>query len=407
MPVKLDDLTKTAFDPDAVTRVGVAVSGGSDSMATLHLLAERYQLAAVTVDHGLRPEAAEEARFVAAACARLGVPHSTLRWAGPAPSGNLMDQARRARLRLIGGWARENGITHVALGHTADDQAETFLMRLARTAGLEGLTGMRQRFEAEGILWHRPFLTATRAELRAFLTAHGIAWVDDPSNENERFDRVKARNAMQALAPLGIDAGKLNAVIAHLGSAEAELQIQMRRLVSDHVREEGGDLLVATGGFSAEFGPELKRRLINAAFVWVSGSYYAPRAAKVLDFLHSWHERRDRTLHGCRVTATNTDIRITREANAVAGLRVPAGQIWDRWRLEGPAETGQEIAALGAEGLRLCPNWRETGMPRASLLASPAVWQRETLVSAPLAGHENGWKATIAAGSFSSSLLRR
>ena len=407
MPVRLHDLTETAFDPDAVTRVGVAVSGGSDSMATLHLLAERYQVAAVTVDHGLRPEAAEEARFVAAACARLGVPHCTLRWAGPAPSGNLMDQARRARLWLIGGWARENGITHVALGHTADDQAETFLMRLARAAGLEGLTGMRQRFEAEGILWHRPFLTATRAELRAFLTARGVDWVDDPSNENERFDRVKARNAMRALAPLGIDADKLNAVIAHLGSAEAELQIQMRRLVSDHVREEGGDLVVATGGFSEEFGPELKRRLVNAALVWVSGSYYAPRAAKVLDFLHSWHERRDRTLHGCRITATNTDIRITREANAVAGLRVPAGQLWDRWRLEGPAETGQEIAALGAEGLRLCPNWRETGLPRASLLASPAVWQGETLVSAPLAGHENGWKATIAAGSFSSSLLRR
>lgn len=405
--MRLHNLTETAFDPDAVPRVGVAVSGGSDSMAVLHLLAERYQVAAVTVDHGLRPEAAEEARFVAAACARIGVAHSTLRWEGPVPSGNLMDQARRARLRLIGAWARENGIGHVALGHTSDDQAETFLMRLAREAGLEGLSGMRRRFEAEGVIWHRPFLAATRAELRVFLTARGIAWVDDPSNANERFDRVKARNALQGLVPMGVTAQKLSAVVGHLAAAEAALGAVLHGFAMAHVNEDRGDLVIGAGAFAAALPPELQRRLIVAALRWVSGAEYAPRAAKVDNFLAELPEHSDRTLHGCRITSTDAEIRITREANTVAELWVPAGQLWDRWRLEGAAQAGLEIAALGAEGLRQYPDWRAAGLPRASLLASPAVWQGKTLVSAPLAGLENGWKATIAAGSFLSSLLRR
>lgn len=377
-------------------------------MALLVALVEAgFAPEAVTVNHGLRAEAAEEAAFVARFCEARAIPHTTLLWDGSQALGNVMDAARRARLSLIGAWARERGLAVVALGHTADDQAETFLMRLAREAGLEGLTGMRAQFEAEGVTWLRPLLGVLREDLRGYLRARAVVWCEDPSNENPRYDRVKARKALAALAPLGIDTGKLNAVIAHLGSAEAELNLQMRRLVDEHVRQEAGDLIIAARGFSTEFGIELKRRLVNAALVWVSGAYYAPRAAKVLDFLHTWHERRDRTLHGCRITTTDTELRITREANAVAGLRVPVGALWDRWLLDGPAEPGLEIAALGAEGLREVKDWRASGLPRASLLASPAVWRGKTLVAAPLAGLENGWKVQIARGSFTSALIRR
>ena len=94
-------------------------------------------------------------------------------------------------------------------------------------------------------------------------------------------------------------------------------------------------------------------------------------------------------------------------AAAVAALRVPAGERWDRWDLTGPAAPGLEIAALGDEGLLQCPHWRETGLPRASLLASPAVWHGEALIAAPLAGLENGWKARIDCGAFAESLIRR
>lgn len=362
---------------------------------------------AVTVNHGLRPEAADEADFVARFCAGRGIAHSTLHWDGPQARGNLMDAARRARLRLIGAWAQGRGLSQVALGHTADDQAETFLMRLAREAGTEGLAGMRPAFDAEGVRWVRPFLAQTRADLRAYLRQREIGWIDDPSNLDDRFDRVRARKALKALKPLGISVERLTAVVHNIAMTEAALGVGLQRLAGDHLRILSGDVVIAAEGFGQAFGPEMQRRVVNAALVWVSGAAYAPRAAKVKDFLCSWRDRRDRTLHGCRITMRESEIRITREAKAVAGLRVPVGSVWDRWRLEGPAEAGLEIAALGAEGLKQAKAWRQSGMPRPSLLASPAVWRGEMLVSAPLAGLENGWKAQIAGGSFTDALIRR
>ncbi|PCD77819.1 tRNA lysidine(34) synthetase TilS [Pseudothioclava arenosa] len=403
MALTLDDLARTAFDPGAVPRVGVAVSGGSDSMAALHLLARHHAVAAVTVDHGLRPEAAAEAAFVAKACAALGVPHDTLRWAGAGAQGNLMDQARRARLRLIAEWARARGIGHVVLAHTLDDQAETFVMRLAREAGLEGLSGMRPAFEAEGITWHRPFLSVRRAALRDWLGAQGVGWIDDPSNDNPRFERVRARQALAQLAPLGVTPEALGAVIDHLAAADGALARQLAQFGATHLREEAGDLVIEAEAF-ATLDPELQRRLIRAALTWVSGEDYGPRAAKLARFLEV---PKTATLHGCKITCAKGVLRLTREAKAVMALRVPAGGHWDRWRLEGPRTEGAEIAVLGAEGLRQCPDWRAAGLPRASLMASPGVWRGEILLAAPVAGLKNGWKAQIARGTFYSSLFRR
>ncbi len=405
-PDLLASLNK-AFGPDAPRRVGVAVSGGSDSMATLVLLAQVCAVEAVTVNHGLRPEAAGEAAFVARFCAARGIAHTVLHWDGGQAQGNLMDAARRARFRLIGAWARGRGLAQVALGHTADDQAETFLMRLSRAAGLEGLAGMRECFEAEGVCWHRPLLRHSRAELRAVLQAQGVTWVEDPSNANDRFDRVRARKALAALAPLGIDAANLNAVVHHLALAEVALGHALQRLARDHVREQAGDVVIDAQAFHRAFDPEMRRRMLNAALIWVSGADYPPRAAGVLDLMAASPRGQTRTLHGCRISAGATEIRITREVAAVAGLRVPAGQVWDRWRLEGPMTGGLEIAALGTEGLRQAKGWRESGLPRASLLAAPGLWLGETLVAAPLARLENGWKARIVRGSFTQALIRR
>lgn len=407
MTPDLPAILKQAFGPDAPPRVGVAVSGGGDSMALLvGLHAAGFDLAVVTVDHGLRAGSAAEAAEVGRFCAGIGVPHSVLSWQGTAAAGNLMDAARRARLRLIGAWAQGQGIADVALGHTADDEAETFLMRLGREAGLEGLAGMRRRFVAEGVTWHRPLLGVTRADLRAALRARGLGWIDDPSNDNPRFGRVRARQALATLAPLGITPATLGAVVRNLAAADAVLTETLCSFVAAQVTTPAGDVVIGRAGF-ADLPPELQRRLLNAALRWISGSEYPPRAAKVADLLAGLAAQPDRTLHGCRIRAGRETIRLTREAAAVATLRVSVGDLWDRWVLTGPAAPGLEIAALGDEGLLQCPHWRETGLPRASLLASPAVWHGEALIAAPLAGLENGWKARIDCGAFAESLIRR
>lgn len=381
-------------------RIAVAVSGGSDSMALLHLLVRGQRqrggaVEAVTVDHRLRPEATEEARFVARACERIGVPHETLVWDHGPVAGNLQDQARRARYALIGGWARGRGIGDVALGHTADDQAETFLMGLARQAGIDGLAGMRPAWEEGGVRWVRPCLHATRRDLRACLDRNGIGWIDDPSNEDDRFQRVRARKVLAALAPLGITAGGLAHVAANLARARSDLVALALRTAESIARAEAGGVVFDLGGW-ARAGDDTRRRLLVAALRWVGSAAYPPRAEQIARFAAAIGQGRGATLAGCRLRPGERAFRITREPRAVAGLAAPTAALWDgRWRLTGPHAAGLTVRALGAEGLRQCPSWRETGLDRATLTVSPAIWLGDRLVAAPLAGMANGWVAEI------------
>ncbi|MCO8144190.1 tRNA lysidine(34) synthetase TilS [Rhodovulum tesquicola] len=374
--------------------LGVAVSGGGDSVALLLALAGR-RVHAVTVDHGLRPEASAEARFVAETCARLGLLHETLRWRGWDGQGNLQDAARRARYRLIADWAAGQGIGRVALGHTRDDQAETVLMRLARGAGVDGLSAMAPARDALGVTWLRPFLGLSRADLRAFLTERGQGWIEDPSNEDARFDRVQARRALATLAPLGITAEGLAATAARMGSARAALEAATLAAARHVACEERGDVVLARAGLDA-LQDEIARRLLVAALCWVASSDYPPRAEALAETLAALDSAPRATLHGCLIAREGECLRIAREPAAVAGTVAQADALWDgRWRLDGPSGPGLEIRALGEAGLGDCPDWRATGLPRASLLASPGIWQGKQLVAAPLAGLSNGWQARL------------
>lgn len=379
MPVSLQDrlvaLIRAGLPADRI--IGIALSGGGDSTALLHLcLRAGLAVEAVTVDHRLRPESAGEAESVASTCARLGVRHEVRVWQHGAVPGNLMDAARQARMTLIRNWATTRGIGVVALGHTRDDQAETVLMGLARAGGLAGLSGMRSRWEEGGVAFHRPLLAAGREDLRDWLRGEGIAWIDDPSNECDRFTRIKARRALTALAPLGITAARLAEVAGHLAEAQAALSVQLAAVAGRLVHQEAGALWVDVA-LQAE-PAELRRQLVQAALHWLSGS--VPRSADLARFLAAMAEGRDATLAGCRFRKGW----IFREARAL-GSPVAPGELWDRrWRVT--ATTGGEIRALGAEGLRQYPAWRDTGLPRQVLEVTPALWQGDRLVAAPLAG---------------------
>ena len=203
-------------------RCALAVSGGSDSTALMVLYAdwlcqqgaEMVLHMVLTVDHGLRPESAAEARTVAAHAERLGFPHATLVWEGPKPCTGIQAAARHARYRLMGKAMRASGIALLLTGHTQDDRAETLLMRLARGSGLDGLAGMAPRLHFSDIGLAdaapdeqeiaRPFLDVSRTRLRATLQARGIAWIDDPSNLSPEFERPRLRAARAHLDDLGL-----------------------------------------------------------------------------------------------------------------------------------------------------------------------------------------------------------
>jgi tRNA(Ile)-lysidine synthase len=210
----------------------LAVSGGPDSVA-LMWLAARWQrglargplLTVVTVDHGLRPEAAREAREVKRLATELGLTHRTLRWRGAKPKTGLPAAAREARYRLLAQAARAAGASHVLTAHTRDDQAETLLMRLLRGSGLAGLSAMAQISERDGIILARPLIDVPKSQLIATLKRAKIGFADDPTNRDTAFTRPRLRVLLPQLAAEGGDARNLARLAARLARANAAVEV--------------------------------------------------------------------------------------------------------------------------------------------------------------------------------------
>ena len=390
-----------AAPPD---RIGVAVSGGGDSLALMHGLASAYSNSAVriyaaTVDHGLRPESASEAAYVGEIAADLSIEHTTLHWSGWDGAGNLQSRARDARGALLSNWARGKKILVIALGHTADDQAETVLMRLARGAGVDGLSAMDKRFARSGITLCRPLLDVNRLQLRRYLHGHNIAWMDDPSNEDLAFDRVKARKAIGVLAPLGITIDGLTEIAENMRGARDALNWYTFLAAKDHVTIDQGALRIDVRGFRT-LPSETARRLFVRSIAWLSGEFYAPRRASVLRCLGALRSGEKITLCGVLGLRQGESIWLAREFNAVQNLVGQPDRLWDnRWRVAGPkCPKTAEIRALGAPGLSQCPQWRDTMRPRDVLLSAPGLWDGATLLSAPAAGFKNQWSFELEYG---------
>jgi tRNA(Ile)-lysidine synthase len=182
-------------------------------------------LIAVTVDHGLRTEAAREARDVKRLARSLDVPHRTLRWTGAKPKTGLPAAARAARYRLLAQAARSNGATHILTAHTRDDQAETLLMRMLRGSGIAGLAAMTRVSEREGLWLARPLLDVSKAQLVATLNRARINFADDPTNRDVSYTRPRLRALMPALAAEGGDSKNLARLAARLARANAALEV--------------------------------------------------------------------------------------------------------------------------------------------------------------------------------------
>lgn len=249
---------------DAVTtddaRIALAVSGGADSMAMLLLARAAFPgpVVAATVDHGLRPEAADEAAMVAQVCAQLGVPHAILTPAEPITGSSLQSQARAARYDALFAWMRLVDADLLLTAHHADDQAETLLMRLNRASGVAGLSSIRPvRRDVRTVL--RPLLGWRRAELRAIVAASGAPWVDDPTNADPHHDRTRFRDLL-ASQPL-LDP------VALARSAEyiAQSNDALEALVGDlwHRRWDDRTMQLRAGDLSREVQRRMLRRAIH------------------------------------------------------------------------------------------------------------------------------------------------
>lgn len=278
----------TGSRPEAL---GVAVSGGPDSLALLLLAVAACpgRVHAATVDHGLRPESASEAALVAQLCGDLSVPHTILRLEWPDPRGaNIQARSREARYGKLGGWALDRNIPHVATAHHMNDQAETVLMRLARGSGISGLAGTRRRrFLAANTVTGevhlvRPLLDWRRDELLGIVDAAGLVAIEDPSNADERYDRVRMRAFLAQqhwLDPKGLaDSAH------HLAEAEEALAWLTRQLAEDRViRHDDGRVAIDAEGLPRE----VQRRLllIGLSNFTAGTDLPGPKLARLLDQL--------------------------------------------------------------------------------------------------------------------------
>lgn len=209
----------------------VAVSGGPDSIALMLMAAQwartpgRPPILVATVDHGLRPESAQEAESVAAWAQAEGLRHETLPWLGPKPKTRVQERARVARYALLDDCARRCGASMLLTAHHADDQSETILFRLGRGSGLAGLAGMARRTSRGRLIHVRPLLDISKADLVAFCERRRHPYFMDPSNQDQRFARSRLREAAPTLAAFGLDSGGLSRLARRAARAETALRL--------------------------------------------------------------------------------------------------------------------------------------------------------------------------------------
>jgi tRNA(Ile)-lysidine synthase len=427
--------------------LAIAVSGGPDSVALMHLVAGWLNAGArpyrvpgaappvlvLTVDHGLRPESAEEARWVEVEAAQLQLAHVTLRWEGAKPKTGIQEAARKARLALVSAYVANEPLPvprEVLLAHHRDDQAETLLMRLARGSGIDGLAGMREietrtwlrlghPVEEISLFFRRPLLTVAKDRLIATLEASGARFLVDPSNQNPEFERVRLRQVRPQLEALGLTNEHLAHTVGRLASVQNALerasQHVARRAVAIHEGAYAGVDLAQLNEASAELALRVVRSLVDA----FGGQEEPVRLSQIEALMDRLVGRASpaggtMTLGGCIVERVKSDareptgrgeqLRIYREPGRHGLPRVTlepgGGWFWDRRFYVSAAPTFEgpvQVAALNREQLaavrrRVRDRFSLELTPRAAVTL-PAFWRCDQLLAVP---HLQAWEPALA-----------
>ncbi|MGO9170647.1 MAG: tRNA lysidine(34) synthetase TilS [Rhodomicrobium sp.] len=428
-PIISDAALIRAFSPlEPYPSAALAVSGGPDSMALMHLAVRwsalagrsRAGLAVLTVDHGLRPESRDEAAFVGAEAGRLGLARRTLDWSGEKPKTGIQAAARRARYALMTAYCRAHGFACLATAHTEDDQAETFLMRLRRGSGLDGLAAMAAVSEHGGVPIVRPLLGFSKARLLAYLRSAGVPSVNDPSNSNAAFERVRLRHAMKSLAAAGITRSALTLSAARLGRSREALSQAAAEFLERNFRVSNlghGEIGLET---FLKLPSEIALRVLSQVLALIGGKEEAPRmikAERLLEELRSG--KRQGALGGCLAIATPATLHFYREPGRIGHtpLHCEPGStcIWDgRFVLTFAAGLSGDVsvAPLGAGGWAICRKaFKDRHLAfnanRLAALAAPALWRDGLLLSAPALDFVDGKAGGNAAGAARVELVPR
>jgi tRNA(Ile)-lysidine synthase len=383
-------------------RVALAVSGGPDSLA-LMFLAARWrttrrsgpELFVLTVDHGLRASSRDEALMVGRIAKGLGLRHAILTWEKQdTVSTSLQAKARTARYDLMAAYCHARGVPALVTAHHLDDQAETFLMRLKRGSGLDGLAAIPEEGVWAGLTLLRPLLDVPKARLVATVEAAKLPFVFDPSNVDARFERARLRGAGEVLATLGLTPEAVALSAKRLRRARTALEAVAQDFLARHAEmSEAGYAMIDFAAFLSA-PEEIALRALSRAIGAVGGSEDPVRLAKLEALLAALKEDPDKahTLGRCRITPHKARLGIFREMrkDGLPVLRLAPGErtLWDnRFRIElGRGESKPiTVRALGEEGLRTLKERQDLppALPRLAARALPASWRGGTILGLP------------------------
>ena len=409
---KIDNfLDSLSYNPAAL---GIAVSGGSDSLSLLFLInswsnKKNLKIIILTVDHNLRNGSADEALYVGELCNKLGLQHKTLLWGHEDIKGNLSANAREARYRLM-----QNSIPSGAIlitGHTLDDQAETFLMRLRRGSGVDGLASMAEQsylsFGNDEMIIFRPLLDFERQTLRSVLKFYEVDWIEDPTNNDPSFERVRVRDLLARFVEIGIDKNTISRTAFLMQSAKTALNQYALDCYEKFGSCDNGDIIFDFDEFSKQ-PLDIKRRLMSASQKWISNQKYRPRLSQVDALINSIDEKITFSGSGTICYVHNNSIKITREVNAcVNEVDASNGVIFDRrWKLV-TSENCKDltIKCLGEDGYKLLEPDLRKKIPYKTIIALPALFKDNNLINFPFIDPMSKFRFNLCKQPFNQFLL--
>lgn len=381
-------------------RMVVACSGGPDSMALAFLMkrwgdGDGRGVHALIVDHGLRRESAVEAAETKARLNGLGIPSDILTYDGPRPDSDIQAAAREIRYRLITSWMERTGDTALFLAHHQDDQAETFMLRLGRGSGVDGLSGMAPVTNRGVVTLYRPLLTFPKARLIATLAEAGVAHADDPSNRSDAFARVRLRGLMDTLASEGMTPERLAGTAARMARVRRALDCIRDRFLDRHASVHPAGFAVVDPAALSEQPEEISLRVLSHLIRLVVARDYPPREAHVSGLLSALGAEAPftgRTLAGVTAAPWRRKLLLCREAAAIAPpVALADGAVWDgRFRIIlRSGGVGMSVGALGADGVRqakqLVPD-AISALPAIVRPGLPAIRSGDRLICVPHLG---------------------
>jgi tRNA(Ile)-lysidine synthase len=409
-----DHLFRSLADFD---RLVLAVSGGADSMALLHLVADWAkrlprplpEILVATVDHGLREGSADEARQVGRAARALGFNH-VIKSNDEPPKAIPFSQswARGLRYRLLCDVAclglQDGGKAAIVMAHHADDQAETVLMRLARGSGVDGLGAMRSRRDlAKGVFVLRPLLGVTKQRLIASLTERGADWIEDPSNENVRFERVRLRERLQTREMLGLTSDALGLVAHRAARASEALDAATSLVIDGSEAVEVNPRGFVTIDWPALMGQPAEIRLrVLARVLQAVGGRPEPVSLASLEAITEqadWSAPAGKTIAYCAILGSKYGhLHIVREIGrsepAAVAAEAGASLRWDGrfdLRVGDAAPVDATIRWLGLDGVAALQTLGVTmpSVPRAAAAVLPALWADAEILAVPGLGYRS------------------